>query len=97
MCGAVDQCAKHAKWEMVELSVLPSWKDMVKSQIEERVSKPKQDFKRPTGKVLQNAEVKACLSTDLHSKHVFVPAHKAPNNIVIICKRYYMETLINEL
>ena len=45
--------------------------------------------------MLQNADVKACLS-DLHHKYVFVPADKAPNNIIIICKRYYIETLIKE-
>ena len=80
-----------AKREMVERSVLSSWKEMVKGQIEERFSKLKHNFKQPTGKVLQNAHVKACLS-DLHSKYVSVPADKAPNNIVIICKRYYIET-----
>ena len=68
---------------------------MVKGQIEERISKLKQNFKQPTGKVLQNVDVKACLS-DLHNKYVFVPADKAPNNI-IICKRHYIETLIKEL
>ena len=46
--------------------------------------------------MLQNADVKACLS-DLHNKYVFVLADKAPNNIIIICKRYYIETLIKEL
>ena len=81
---------------MVELSVLSSWKEMVNGQIEERISKQKQNFKQPTGKVLQNADVKACLS-NLHNKYVFVPADKAPNNIIIICKRYYIETLIKEL
>ena len=81
---------------MVELSVLSSWKEMVKGQIEERISKLKQNFKQPTGKVLQNADLKACLS-DLHNKYVFIPADKAPNNIIIICKRYYIETLIKEL
>ena len=69
---------------------------MVKGQIEERISKIKQNFKQPTGKVLQNSDIKACLS-DLHSKYVFVPADKAPNNIIIIRKRYYIETLIKEL
>ena len=92
-CEAVDQYAlQWAKREMVELSVLSSWKEMVKGQIEERISKLKQNFKQPTGKVLQNVDVKACLS-DLHNKYVFVPADKAPNNIIIICK----ETLIKEL
>ena len=69
---------------------------MLKGQIEECFSKLKQNFKQPTGKVLQNADVKACLS-DLHNKYVFVPADKAPNNIIIICKRYYIETLIKDL
>ena len=97
LCEAVDQYAlQWTKREMVELSVLSSWKEMVKGQIEERISKLKQNFKQPTGKVLQNADVKACPS-DLHNKYVFVPADKAPNNIIIICKRYYMETLIKEL
>ena len=59
-------------------------------------TKLKQNFKQPTGKVLQNADVKACLS-EQHNKYVFVPADKAPNNIIIICKRYYIETLIKEL
>ena len=59
---AVNQYAlQWAKREIVELSVLSSWKEMVKGQIEERISKLKQNFKQPTGKVLQNADVKACL------------------------------------
>ena len=31
------------------------------------------------------------------TKYVFVPADKAPNNVIIICKQYYIETLIKEL
>ena len=69
---------------------------MVKGQIEERISKLNQNFKQSTGKVLQNADVKACLS-DLHNKYVFVPVDKAPDNIIIICKRYHIETLIKKL
>ena len=106
LCEAVGQHAlQWAKLEIVELSVLSSWKEMkalsswkemVKGQIEERISKLKQNFKQPTCKVLQNADVKACLS-DKHNKYVFVPADKAPKNIIIICERYYIETLIKEL
>ena len=68
---------------------------MVKVQIVEHISKLKQNFKQPTGKVLQNADVKACLS-ELHNKYVFVPADKALNNIIITCRRCYIETLIKE-
>ena len=96
LCEAVDQYAlQWANLKMVELSVLSSWKETVKGQIEKRISKLKQNFKQPTGKVLQNADVKACLSY-LHNKYAFVPADKAPNNIIIIWKRYYIETLIKE-
>ena len=94
---AVDQYAlQWAKKQMVKLLVLSSWKVMVNGQIEERISKLKQNFKQPTGKVLQNTDVKACLS-ELYNKYVFVPADKAPNNTISICKRYYIETLIKEL
>ena len=76
---------------MVELSVLSSWKEMVKGQIEEHISKLKQNFKQSAGKMLQNGDVKACLS-DPHSKYGFVPTDKSPDNIIVICKRYYIET-----
>ena len=55
---------------MVELSVPSYRKGTVKSQIEERVSELKQNFKQPTGKVLQNAEVKAIYVID--SLRIFV-------------------------
>ena len=38
LCEAVDQYAvQWAKWEVVELSVLSSWKEMVKGQVKERI------------------------------------------------------------
>ena len=37
-----------------------------------------------------------CLSS-LHDKYVIVPADKASNNIVFVCKSYYFEYLIKEL
>ena len=78
LCEAVDQYAlQWAKREMVELSVLSSWKEMVQGQIEECISKPNRISNNPL----------AFLS-DLHSKYVFVPADETPNNIIIICKRY---------
>ena len=79
LCEAVNQYAlQWVKRETVQLSVLSS-----KGQIEERISKLKLNFKLPNGKVLRNADVKACLS-DLHGKYVLVPADKAPNNVIIM-------------
>jgi hypothetical protein len=41
-------------------------------------------------------EAVKCLSS-LHDKYVIVPADKASNNIVFVCKSYYFECLIKEL
>ena len=70
------------QWAKQEMS---SRKEIINGQIEEPITKLKQNFNQHTGKVLQNADVKACLS-DLHGKHVFVSADKAPNYIIIICR-----------
>ena len=45
-------------------------------------------FKRP--------DVVETLS-DIHDKYVVVPADKAPNNIIFICKRHYIDCLVQEL
>jgi hypothetical protein len=34
---------------------------------------------------------------NIHDKYVIVPADKASNNIVFVCKSYYFECLIKEL
>jgi hypothetical protein len=42
------------------------------------------------------ARISSFLSS-LHDKYVIVPADKASNNIVFVCKSYYFECLIKEL
>ena len=51
---------------------------------------------RPNQKILNNPGVKDCLRK-LHEDFVLVSADKAANNIIVICKKYYIETLIKEL
>ena len=34
---------------------------------------------------------------ELHEKYVFVPIDKAANNIVIICKKYYVTVILKEI
>ena len=46
--------------------------------------------------VFKDQEAVKCLSS-LHDKYVIVPADKASNNIVFVCKSYYFECLIKEL
>ena len=40
--------------------------------------------------------MKECLK-ELQEKYVFVPADKAANNIIVVCKRYYFEVIFKEL
>lgn len=46
--------------------------------------------------VLKEKDVVTCL-TSLQNKYVIVPADKAPNNVVFVCKNYYIDCLIKEL
>ena len=53
-------------------------------------------FKRPDQKILNDPGVKDFLCK-FHEDFVLVPADKAANNIIVICKKYYIETLSKEL
>ena len=44
--------------------------------------------------VFKDKDVVQCL-TSLQNKYVIVPADKAPNNMVFICKNYYIDCLKN--
>ena len=42
---------------------------------------------------LNDPDVKGTLRR-LHDDFVLVPADKAANNVIVVCKKYYIETLI---
>ena len=50
----------------------------------------------PCQKILEDPHIKTYL-TELQSKYVLVPADKAGNNIIFVCKYYYIRTLMEEL
>ena len=33
---------------------------------------------------------------ELQSKYVLVPAEKATNNLIVVCKRYYLEVVLKD-
>ena len=41
--------------------------------------------------------IKVYNNTALQNKYVIVPADKAPNNIVFVCKNHYIQCLLSEL
>ena len=53
-------------------------------------------FKSPKCEVLDQLDVKDSLHK-LHANYVLVPADKAANNVIIVRKKYYIDTLVKEL
>ena len=53
-------------------------------------------FKSPKCIILDQPDVKDTLHK-LHANYVLVPADKAVNNVIIVCKKYYIDTLVKEL
>ena len=75
------------------LSFFAEWRNVVLDKVKRRISKIQLgDFNN----VLSKPDVKSYL-TELHRKYVFVPVDKAGNNVAIICKKFYLEVLSNEV
>ena len=84
---SIDLYAKNwSKREQVELKYLSEWKDQLKELVADRISNLKGHFKSPKCKVLDQLDVKDTLHK-LHANYVLVPADKAANNVIIVCKK----------
>ena len=66
---------------------------MVDNRIRKLKGQPQKTRKR---QILRTA---ACVKNleELHEKYVLVPADKAANNVIVVCKQYYKEVLTKEL
>ena len=90
---SIDLYAKNwSKREQVELKYL----DQLKELVADRISTLTEHFKSPKCKVLDQPDVKDTLDK-LHANYVLVPADKAANDVIIVCKKYYIDTLVKEL
>lgn len=84
------------KYNLPEDSFL-LWKSKILELVESRVKVLKSRRKPSVTKpILKDEDVLRSLS-DLHSKFVVVPIDKAANNVALICKRYYIQKLLNEV
>ncbi len=94
---ALDTYARlWAKKENSDVIILNDWLDSIKTIIEKRIILIKDQLKRPPYKVLKDKNVTKYLD-NLQSRFVLVPADKASNNIIIVCKKFYYTVLIKEL
>ncbi len=75
------------------------WKDKVMKCVDEninRIRKTKLKSWVRTRKVLQDNDAVTELER-LHDKYVMVPIDKAANNVGFVCKKYYIEKILEEL
>ena len=80
----------------MDLKYLSEWKDHLKKLVTDRISNLKGNFKSPKCKILDQPDVKDTLHK-LQTNYVLVLADKAANNVIIVRKKYYIDTLVKEL
>ena len=80
--------------EQADLKYLSKWKDHLKELVTDRISNLKGHFKSPKCKILDQPDDTL---HKLHANYVLVHADKAANNVIIVCKKYYIDTLVKEL
>ena len=91
---SIDHLA--AKYSIEKDDLIP-WKIKILEQVDSKVKMLKNKKVPSVVKpVLEDEEATSALY-DLHSKFVVVPIDKASNNVAIICKRFYIQKLLNEV
>ena len=94
LTAAIDTLAEKYN---VPVNSLLAWKNKILELVENRIrslkSKKVPSVVKP---LLRDDAVKNALA-DLHNKFVVVPIDKASNNVAIICKRFYIQKLLDEV
>ena len=94
---SVEEYARRcAKKEDVEVDTLSEWIKSVMSLVNRRVSVLSRTRSCRHELVFDDPDVAAELA-EIHEKFVVVPADKASNNIVFVCKTHYINCLMEEL
>ena len=97
LMDSVEEYARRwAKREKVDVNTLSEWIKTIRTHIQSRIKNLKNNMSNRVETPLKDAEVKKCLA-ELHHKYIVLPADKAPNNIVFVCKKYYHECMLKEL
>jgi hypothetical protein len=96
MDSVEDYARQWTKREKEGLDTLSEWVKSVRSLIQIRIWKLSGSMSTRSTSIFKDPNVAKHLSL-LHDKYVIVSADKAPNNIVVVCKSYYIDCLIKEL
>ena len=84
---------KWSRKERVDIRALNEWECKVNECIEKRIRSLKsRHINRRSMHILRSRKHLGSLQ-ELHSKYVLVPADKASNNVIVVCKKNYLERL----
>ena len=89
---------RWAKREHFDVRILNEWHNMLNECIGNRIDVLRRKKKPMLRKVqvLKNGMESEYLK-QFHQQFVLVPADKAGNNIIVVCKKYYVDVVIKEL
>ena len=96
MDAVEDHARKWVKREEVNINCLSEWIKAIRELIYKRFNILKTKMKPKTSNIFNDENVIKCL-TELQNKFVILPADKAQNNIIFVCKKYYIQCLVDEL
>ena len=88
---------KWARIASVDRQVLRDWEETVHECIEQRVRCLKQQHVNWRKKHVLKNRVHLDYLNKLHENYVLVPADKAANNVIVVCKKYYLDVVLKEL
>ena len=73
------------------------WKSVILAKVDKNISKLKTRIKPSKSvPILKQIDVISCLES-LQKNFFLVPVDKASNDVFVICKRYYVEVISNEI
>ena len=87
---------KWARKEDVELDTLSEWIKSIGEVVKRRIRRLKHSVNTRSESIFRDIDVVRELSR-LHENFVIVPADKASNNYTFVCKRHYVDILIENL
>lgn len=87
---------RWAKRELKPTSFWAAWKTALTSALSKKVKKLKRKHYAPPLPGMNDPNVKKALRL-LHEKFVLIPADKAENNVVVVCKSFYLHRVVAEL
>ena len=88
---------KWSQKERVDIRALNEWECKVNECIEKRIRSLKSKHINRRKKHILKSEKHLKSLQELHSKYVLVPVDKASGNVIVVCKKHYLEVVLEEV